>query len=93
MTRKTNQWQLTIRGSDARLHDTLVKLARSRGVSLSKAALMLLRKGAGLEGPRQHADAVGDSLDHLIGSWSMEQEQEFLRATESLEQVDEGLWL
>lgn len=33
---------------------------------------------------------VGSSLDHLFGTWSAEEEEEFLRAIEIFEKIDES---
>ncbi len=84
--------QLTVRGFDKELERRLREVAKARGVSLNRAALMLLREGAGLGTPRQRAKAVGDSLDHLIGSWSEEEEADFLKAINGLEEIDPSLW-
>jgi prevent-host-death family protein len=35
---------------------------------------------------------VGHSLDWLIGTWSEEEEREFLEAIEVFEQIDESFW-
>jgi hypothetical protein len=85
--------QLTVRGFDKDLERRLREVAKARGVSLNQAALILLREGAGLDGPRRRANnVVGDSLDHLIGSWSRSEEGEFLRAISGLEEIDPSLW-
>lgn len=87
--------QLTIRGFDEELERQLRSLARERGLSLNRAALLLLRRGAGLdrEGAAAHpAQAVGSALDRFVGSWSKEQESELLEALEPLEQIDPELW-
>ena len=84
--------QLTVRGFDKDLERRLRDVARTRGVSLNQAALILLREGAGLEAPRRRANVVGDSLDDLIGSWSNADEAEFLRAISGLEEIDPSLW-
>jgi hypothetical protein len=84
--------QLTVRGFDKELARRLRDVARTKGVSLNQAALILLREGAGLETPRGRAHIVGDSLDDLIGSWSAAEEAEFLRAINGLEEVDPSLW-
>ena len=56
--------QLTVRGFDDELNDHLQRLARREGISLNKAALKLLRKGAGLTGRRPGDDrTIGSSLD------------------------------
>lgn len=84
--------QLTVRGFDKDLERRLREVAKARGVSLNQAALILLREGAGLDAPRRRANTVGDSLDHLIGSWSETEEAEFLRAICDLEEIDPSLW-
>jgi len=84
--------KLTVRGFDKELERRLRDVARTKGVSLNQAALILLREGAGLEAPRGRAHLVGDSLEGLIGSWSTAEEAEFLRAISGLEAVDPSLW-
>lgn len=84
--------QLTLRGFDKELERRLREVARTRGVSLNQAALILLREGAGLLEPRRPARVVGDTLDPLIGSWSAEEEAEFLKALAVFETVDPSLW-
>jgi hypothetical protein len=84
--------QLTVRGFDKDLERRLRDVAKARGVSLNQAALILLREGAGLEVPRRRANTVGDSLDGLIGSWSKDEESEFLQAISLLEEIDQSLW-
>ena len=61
--------QLTIRGFDDELTDRIRQLARREGISLNRAVLRLLRRGAGLGERDDKPDVVGDSLDHLIGTW------------------------
>lgn len=91
MSRKVRQ--LTVRGLDEELAKRLKTLARRERVSLNKAALLLLRRGAGLgKESNRRIEVVGDSLDHLIGAWSEKEEKEFLKTIEALEQVDEDLW-
>jgi hypothetical protein len=85
--------QLTLRGFDPQLERCLRDLAREREISLNKAALLLLRRGAGLEQPTGAAGAVESALDSFVGVWSESDEREFLASLEGLEQVDPGLWL
>lgn len=84
--------QLTVRGFDKNLEKRLRELARAKRVSLNKAALALLREGAGLEPPRRGASVVGRSLDALIGSWSKAEEKTFLDAVSVFEKVDSAFW-
>ena len=84
--------QLTIRGFDDELEGRIRQLASREGISLNRAVLRLLRRGAGLGDGKGGADTVGDSLDHLIGTWTEEETDEMDRALEDLSQVDETMW-
>jgi len=61
-------------------------------VSLNKAALVLLRRGAGLLESGPPAAAVGDALDRFIGRWSAAEEKRLLASIAPCETVDEALW-
>jgi len=84
--------QLSLRGFDPELEKRIREIAKKEGLSLNRATLRLLRKGAGLEDTGKFETIVGDSLDHLIGKWSAEEEREFLRGIEPLEQIDRSFW-
>ena len=84
--------QLTVRGFDKELERRLRQVAKEQGVSLNRAALILLREGAGLGQNRGTAHCVGDSLDALIGCWSADEEKAFRKATELFETIDPALW-
>ena len=61
-------------------------------MSLNQAALILLRRGAGLDRDLGAAHVVGDSLDHLLGSWSDDDGRHFKQAIEAFETIDPHLW-
>ena len=84
--------QLTIRGFDDELADRIRQLARREDISLNRAVLRLLRRGAGLEDRSGSPDVVGDSLDHLIGTWTAEEAAEVNRALEDFSRIDEEMW-
>ena len=84
--------QLTVRGFDDELSASLRRLAAREGISLNKAALKLLRKGAGLSDGKDHGNTVGSSLDHLIGKWTEEEALQFNRELEVFETIDEEMW-
>ncbi len=84
--------QLTVRGFDHELSVRMRRLAKREGISLNQAALKLLRKGAGLSDGKGGADTVGDSLDHLIGTWTATEADEMLAALRELETIDESAW-
>ena len=80
--------QLTVRSLGDDLACAIRRQANRDGTSLNRAAVKLLRWGAGLDdGPA--AGTVGSSLDHLIGSWSDEEAHEIERALKHFEAIDE----
>ena len=84
--------QLTIRGLDAETEARLRGIAENRGISLNKAAILLMRKGAGVKHDQAGPEVVGHSLDAFIGSWTHEAEAEILQAVSDLNTLDETLW-
>ena len=84
--------QLTIRGFDDDLARRIRQLAVQEGISLNRAVLRLLRRGAGLEPGKPGTDIVGSSLDHLIGTWTNEEALEIDHAIQNLSQIDRGMW-
>jgi hypothetical protein len=84
--------QLTIRGFDDRLERRLRALADEEQISLNRAALRLMERGAGLSSGPEPTGRVGSSLDSFFGVWSKEDEDELLRAIEPFEQIDPELW-
>jgi hypothetical protein len=84
--------QITVRGLDAETESRLRGLANRRSMSMNKAAVMLIRKGAGLKSEDEGPETVGASLDSFVGSWTPEQEREFLRSIRDMEQIDKELW-
>ncbi len=83
--------RLSIRLSDRLLERHLRAVARRENVSLSKAALILMRKGAGLN-LQGESSPIGNALDCFIGSWTAEDEREILTSSADFETVDQSLW-
>ena len=83
--------QLTVRGFGDELSEAIRRLANRDGTSLNRAAVKLMRRGAGLE-DGQGSDTVGSSLDHLIGTWSRAEADEMERALRHFETIDEAVW-
>lgn len=84
--------QLTVRGLDPRVLAEIRKLARAQGISMNKAALSLLTRGAGLELPPTNERQIGQSVDRFVGTWSAAEARDFDRSTRSLEHLDEDFW-
>ena len=87
----SHQSQITLRSLDPRLTEEIRKVAREEGISLNKATLKLLRRGAGLQ-ERRTPNVVGHSLDHLIGTWDETDAKPFLSAIRSCERIDRSFW-
>ena len=83
--------QLTIRGFDADLERKLREVASATGLSLNKAALLLMRRGAG-RAAEETPPLVGSSLDDFIGVWSKAEEEELLDAVGDLRRIDPEIW-
>lgn len=84
--------QLSLRGFEKELERKLRNVARRERVSLNKAALLLMRRGAGLSEAGASPTAVGDALDRFIGRWSEADEKRVLESIAPCEAVDEALW-
>lgn len=82
--------QLTLRGFDEELAAHIQDLARREGISLNRAVMRLIRRGAGLDHPE--ANVVGSSLDHLIGTWSKDEADRIDRALKDFSRIDEAMW-
>lgn len=84
--------QLTVRGFDSELERRLRELAEREGLSLSQAALRLLRRGAGLEPLPVGTTHVGHALDAFFGVWSDDEARAFEEALAPTERIDPDLW-
>ena len=82
--------QFTIRGLGDDLAGAIRHLANREGISLNRAAIKLLRRGAGLE-DGEGPDTVGSSLDHLIGTWSEAEADAFEESLRHSKTIDEAL--
>lgn len=84
--------QLTVRGFDEELSDCIRHEAEHEGISLSKAALRLLRKGAGLPSKAIEKHTGDNPLDNVIGSMSAEDAQAIRDTIAFFHKVDEEKW-
>lgn len=82
--------QLTVHGLDAELGERLERLARERELSLSRAAVLLMRLGAGLGTGGRSPHPVGDALDDFVGLWTDEEEAAFLDSIGALGRADDS---
>ena len=86
--------QTTLRGIDPPLARRLRDEARRQGLSLNRTILRLLRQAMGLAKPNEPSPGRQRfaDLDHLIGTWSKEEADEFDRTLQRLRQIDKEMW-
>jgi len=84
--------QLTIRGFDPELTRRIREIAKRERISLNKAALRLLRRGAGIAENAEPPNTIGNSLDRFIGTMTAEEERQLLDSIRSCEAIDPGMW-
>lgn len=83
--------QITIRLTDMALQQAVEETAKREDISLNKAVIRLLRKGAGLD--PEPGSTIGTSLDFAFGTWTEEEYQEFEEAVRVFEEIDPDPWL
>ena len=84
--------QLTIRNLDQELERRLREVAQRRDTSLNKAAIFLMRRGAGLRGLDGGPPTIGDALREFRGTWSEADERAVLNAVADLDRMDDEFW-
>ena len=52
--------------------------------------LRIIKESLGMD--KKKRTAAYNDLDHLAGTWSAQESDEFLRATAVFEKVDEDMW-
>lgn len=83
--------QLTVRGVGDKLHQRLKQEANKQGISLNRYLLKIIREAAGVIPPDRRKKEYHD-LDHLAGTWSEEEYEEFQQNLARQRQIDDELW-
>jgi len=63
--------------------------ARKEKLSLNKAVVKLLEEATGTKARRQ---VIHHDLDHLAGTWSQEEYEQFMEALREQRQIDPQMW-
>lgn len=84
--------QLTVRGVDRALDESLRQEAERRGLSVNRTVLALLRESFGLAENGSPPATIHHDLDHLAGTWSEEEYDAFQGALGEQRRIDEELW-
>lgn len=80
--------QLTLRGFDPALENCLRELAARDNSSLNKAALKLMRRGAGLEAAASSSLGIGNQLRQFAGQLSHAEAETIAQAIRESRQDD-----
>jgi hypothetical protein len=81
---------MTLRGIDDAISGALKEKARREDTSVNTVMLKILKESLGIE--KKKRIVIYDDLDHLAGTWSLNDLTEFENATSAFEKVDENMW-
>lgn len=81
---------MTLRGIDDAISGALKEKARREDTSVNTVMLRILKESLGIE--KKKRIVIYDDLDHLAGTWSLNDLTEFENATAAFEKVDEDMW-
>lgn len=81
---------LTIRGIEPELANKIKESSNNCGESINKLILRILKSAFGLR--EKQVFPTYHDLDHLAGTWTKEDEEEFYKNIKGLEKIDEELW-
>lgn len=81
---------MTIRGLDDLTVKALREKAKKEGSSVNAALVKLLQEDLGIK--KKKRTVIYNDLDHLAGTWSDKDYNEFLQATADFAMIDEDVW-
>ena len=81
---------ITLRGIDENTAAALKERARQQDTSVNAVTLKILREALGLD--KRKRQVAHTDLNHLAGTWSEEEFDEFRKHTAAFEEIDENLW-
>jgi uncharacterized protein (DUF1778 family) len=82
---------MTLRGLETQLADSLQRAAQKEGKSINQFVLDTLKKQLGLEKEKRFT-AVHHDMDHLFGRWSEREFKQIQNKIDAESQIDEELW-
>ena len=80
---------ITVRNLPPAVAKAVKEKARREKLSLNRAIARLLEEATG-EKPSKRV--IHHDLDHLAGTWSEEEYQQFMAALREQRQIDPGMW-
>jgi len=82
---------ITLRNIPANVAKAIQDKAREAHASMNRAVVLLLEERLGL-GTDKKKERIHHDLDHLMGTWSAEEADEFDRALREQRRIDPELW-
>jgi len=84
--------QITLRGIPVDIERMIKREAERKRLNLNKAFISLLEKATGTKEKVQKRKSLHHDLDHLCGSWTKREAEEFTKNIELHRKIDEDLW-
>lgn len=81
---------ITVRNLPPAVARAVKEKARKEKLSLNKAIVKLLEEATGVDSGKKKV--VHHDLDHLAGTWSEAEYQEFMSALREQRQIDPEMW-
>lgn len=81
---------MTIRGIDDEVAKLLKDRAKSEDLSVNGLILKMVKESLGIE--KKKRIKTYQDLDHLAGTWSEKDFNEFQKRVEDMEKIDEDIW-
>ena len=81
-----NALHLTVRNLPADVSEALSREVRTRGTSLNRTVIDLLRQSLGVRGTRSNG------LARLAGTWTAGDQRRFLAGIRPFQEIDPGFW-
>jgi prevent-host-death family protein len=84
--------KVSLKEAEGRLGRLIEEAAAGQEVVIATTGGRTVRLVPVLQEEPRTGKKVGNALDRFIGTWTAEEEAEFLRTVEVFEQVDESFW-
>lgn len=84
--------QITVRGVGTDLHNRIKEEATRLGLSINRYLLLVMRQAVGLEDGQSRQNMEFEDLDHLAGTWTTDEYEQFGRLLVSQRIVDTEIW-
>jgi len=81
---------ITIHGLDKKLDEIIRKKAKNSGLSINRTIKKLLKESLGMKGEKENMHKA--NFIDIFGSWTKEDEKEFLKAVQDFEEIDKEEW-